>query len=229
MKKLLFGVLTAVAVSTLISSCEKENSDDVNQEKIYTVYELFYNANTDKTVAITRLRFGGPTGTLLEATSPAGVTFNGDPLPYNVFYSGHAKEYAGKITTGTFVYTNTENTSYTNTVPFMDTIAHPVGFDTIQKGQANDYTWIGNPLAVNERVDLFIGTWTWGQDALFFASGAGYTNIVMGLNQVNNLAVGGSTAYVNRVNEVAITEGSSEGGVIRTRFQPLNVQVQVVP
>lgn len=229
MKKLLFGVLTAIVVSTLISSCQKEDSDDVNQEKIYTVYELFYNANTDKTVAITRLRFGGPTGTLLEAVSPAGVKFNGDAMPYSVLYSGHAKEYAGKITTGTFVYTNTENTSYTNSVPFMDTIAHPAGFDTIQKGQANDYSWIGNSLATNERVDLFIGTWTWGQDALFFAYGLGSTNIVMGQNQVDNLATGGSTAYVDRVNEVAVTQGTSEGGVTRTRYRPVNVQVQVVP
>lgn len=228
MKNFFFALMGLISISTLVSSCQKEDSSDVNQDKIYTVYELFYNANTDKTVAITRLRFGSPTGTLLEATAPASVTFNGDVMPYSAIYSGHAKEYAGKITTGTFAYTNTENTVYSNTVPFMDTIAHPVGFDTIIKSQANTYTWIGNPLSTNERADLFIGSWTWGQDALFFAL-QGQTDIVMGVNQLSNLALGTSTVYVDRVNEVAVSQGTSEGGVIRTRYRPVNVQVQVVP
>ncbi len=229
MKKLIFAALAVLSIPVLMTSCQKEDSSDVNQDKIYTVYELFYNQNSDKTVAIARLRFGTPTGTLLEATSPAEVTFNGDPLPYNVIYSGHAKEYAGKITAGTFAYTNTESTTFTNSVPNMDTIAYEAGFDTIIKSQANTFTWVGNPLATNERANLFLGSWTWGEDASFFAFTPGATNIVMGVNQLSNLALGTSTCYIDRVNEVAVTEGTSEGGVIRTRYRPTNVQVEVIP
>ena len=227
MKKSIYLSLFVLIGTFLFSACQKEDSSDVNQDTIYTVYELFYNTNSDKTVAITRLRFGSPTGTLLELTGTAGVTFNGDILPYSVAYSGHAKEYAGRITTGTFQYTNTENQIYTNTVPFMDTISYPIGFDTIVKSQANTLTWIGNSLATNERVNLFIGSWTWGQDALFFV-GPGSTDIVMGVNQLANLALGSSTCYIDRVNEVAVAQGTSEGGVIRTKFRPNNVQVQVI-
>ncbi len=230
MKKVIYLAFFALlSLPTLLTSCQKEDSSDVNQDKIYTEYELFYNQNTDKTVAIARLRFGSPTGTLLEATAPAGVTFNGDDLPYNVVYSGHAKEYAGMVTSGTFAYTNTEGTVFTNATPAMTTLSHPAGFDTIVKSQANTYTWVGNPLGADERVNLFVGTWTWGQDALFFAYTNGATNIVMGINQLANLAEGGSTLYVDRVHEIAISEGTSEGGVIRTRYRPTNVQVQIVP
>jgi hypothetical protein len=229
MNKMMIGLMSVFSFLIMLTSCDKENSADVNQDKIYTEYELFYNANSDKTVAIARLRFGGPTGTLLEATTPAGVTFNGEILPYSAVYSGHAKEFAGKITTGTFAYTNTENTVYTNTPPVMDTMAHPAGFTTIDKSVANTYAWIGNPLTASERVNLFVGSWTWGQDAIFFASGAGANNIVMGVNQMTNLAEGSSTLYVDRVNETTSIQGTSEGGVIRTRFRPLNVQVNVVP
>lgn len=229
MNKLIFAALAVLSIPVLLTSCEKEDSSDVNQDKIYTVYELFYNQNSDKTVAIARLRFGTPTGTLLEATNPAGVTFNGDNLPYNVAYSGHAKEYAGQITSGDFAYTNTEGIVYTNSVPSMDIIGYEAGFDTITKSQANTFTWTGNALDVNERTNLFVGSWTWGQDAAFFAYTQGATNIIMGTNQLNNLAEGTSTCYLDRVNEIAITEGTSEGGVIRTRYRPTNVQVQVVP
>lgn len=229
MKNLLVGISLALALPFIFTSCNKEDSSDVNQDKIYTVYELFYNQNSDKTVAICRLRFGGATGTLLEATNPAGVTFNGDILPYNALYSGHAKEYAGMVTSGTFQYTNTESTVYSNTTPTMTTLASPTSFDTIVKSQANTYTWIGDPLSAEENVALFVGTWTWGQDALFAAYGNGATNIVMGVNQLSNLAEGQSTVYVDRVHEVAISEGTSEGGVIRTRYRPTNLTVQVVP
>lgn len=229
MKKLFFALAALFSLSAVISSCQKEDSSDVNQDKIYTVYELFYNANTDKTVAICRLRFGTPTGTLLEATDPAQVTFNGDVLPYSAIYSGHAKEYAGLITSGTFAYTNVDGVTFTNTTPTMTTLSHPTTFDTIVKSQANTYTWGGNALGDNERVNLFVGTWTWGQDALFFASGNGANNIVMGTNQLANLAEGTSTLYVDRVHEVAVTEGTSEGGVIRAVYRPANITVQVVP
>ena len=229
MKKLFIGLIALLSLSAAMTSCQKEDSSDVNQDKIYTVYELFYNENTDKTVAICRLRFGSPTGTLLEATDPAQVTFDGDILPYSVVYSGHAKEYAGLVTSGTFAYTNVDGVTFTNSTPTMTTLSHPTNFDTIVKSQANTYTWVGNALAANERVNLFVGTWTWGQDALFFAYGNGANNIVMGTNQLSNLAEGSSTLYVDRVHEVAITEGTSEGGVIRSVYRPTNITVQIVP
>lgn len=229
MKRLLFGLSAAFAITLMLQSCDKEDSSDVNQDKIYTVYELFYNKNEDKTTAICRLRFGGPTGTLLEATDPANVTYNGTALPYSVIYSGHAKEFAGKLTGGSFTYTNVDGDVFTNTVPNMDSVAFDPTFDTIVKSQANTFTWIGNSTSSTERVNLYVGTWTWGQDAAFFAFGQGQTNIIMGVSQMNNLAVGNSTMYLDRVNEVAITQGTSEGGVIRTRYRPLNQQAVIVP
>lgn len=229
MKKILFGAFSLLAFSLTFVSCQKEDSSDVNQDKIYTVYELFYNENTDKTVAICRLRFGSPTGTLLEATSPASVKFNGDNMPYSILYSGHAKEYAGKITSGTFTYENVDGLIFTNTPPAMDTIAYPAGFDTITKSVANTFTWVGNPLTSTERANLYVGSWTWGEDAAFFAFGQGATDIVMGINQLNDLSTGTSTCYIDRVNEVPVTNGTSEGGVIRTRYRPTNIQVEVVP
>lgn len=224
-----YKLITLFVLSLGLFACDKEDSSDVNQDKIYTVYELFYNKNSDKTTAIVRLRFGGPTGTLLEATGNASVKFNGDILPYSALYSGHAKEYAGKISTGTFVYTNVDGDSFTNTTPAMDTIAFPASFTTITKSVANTLTWEGNALNSTERVEFFIGTPVWGQDALFFAAGAGANNIVMGVNQLAGVAEGYATCYMDRVNEVAASQVTTEGGVCRSRYRALNTQVNVVP
>lgn len=222
-----FFALFSMAV--LFGSCAKENSEDVNQDKIYTAYELFYNANSDKTVAVARFRFGGATGTILELSDGANVTFNGDLMSYNPWYSGHTKEYAGMITSGSFVYTDTDGSTFTNAAMSMDTAGYENGFDTIVKSQANTFTWTGNPLAAGESIGLFVGSWTWGQDALFYQDQDAATNLIMGVNQMANLAEGTSTVYMDRTNLSTSIDGTSEGGTIKSTYRPVNVQVVVVP
>ena len=229
MKNILLTTLLLFSGLALFTSCAKENSEDVNQDKIYTAYELFYNANSDKTVAVARFRFGGATGTILELTSGANVTFNGDDLTYNGWYGGHVKEYAGMVTSGDFVYTDVDGNVFTNATLPMDTAGYEAGFDTIVKSQANTFTWTGNALASGESIGLFVGSWTWGEDALFYQGQSGATNLIMGINQMANLAEGTSTVYMDRKNTSTSIDGTSEGGTIKSTYRPVNVQVQVVP
>lgn len=227
MKKLLFAIIGA---GLLLGSCAKEDSSDVNQDKIWTSYELFYNQNEDKTHAVARFRFGGPTGTLLELTdsTSAKVTYNGTEMPYNNFWGGHHLEFAGSQTGGSFVYTNNDGDVFTNTVPSGDTIAYEVGFDTITKSSAQTFNWQGSALAANQKVAVFVGSWTWGEDALFYTEADGATSFVMGVTQMQNLALGTSTVYMDRSTELDVTEGTSEGGKISYKYRCTNASVQVV-
>jgi hypothetical protein len=227
MKKLIFGIL---ALSLLFTSCEKEDSSDVNQNKVYCDYELFYNQNEDKTHAVARFRFGGPTGTLLELsdTSGASVSFNGDNLPYNVWYGGHHKEYAGQVDVGTFVYTNTNGIVYTNDVPTGEAIAFQPDFDTITKSVAENLVWDGTALSADQHVGVFVGSWTWGEDASFWTGDLGATEIVMGVTQKADLALGSSTVYMDRSTAINIAEGTPEGGRIRYKYRATNADVVVV-
>lgn len=222
---LLFAGVVAVLI---LDSCAKGLSSDVNQNKIYAIYEVFYNENTDKTTVSARFQFGGATGTNLQLDSTSYVTFNNDTLPYNGWVLCHYKEYSGKITSGTFKYANLDGDIFTNSISGYDTLGFQSGFDTIVKSQANTITWVGSPLAANETVSVFIGSWTWGQDALAAVSGAGNTNIVLGINQLNSVAVGTATVYMDRTYQVDVAEGTSVGGVIRGVYRPQNKVVQVI-
>lgn len=210
-------------------SCSKENASDVNQEKIYQYYEVFYNKNTDKTWVVARFNFGGPTGTILELDSGATVTFNNQILPYNALFAGHYKEFAGRVTTGSFVYTNLNNQTFTNTLPSVDTLAYETSFDTLIKSQANTITWSGSPLAANEAVGVFVGGWTWGDDALAYQDGDGATNLVLGITQLSSLPFGPATVYMDRAITRNLTQATSEGGVIVAKYRCANKIVQVVP
>ena len=227
MLKPMLKTLVLLLVIGSFSSCEKESSLDVNQDKIYTDYEVFYNSNTDKSWVVAKFKFGGPTGTILQLDDPAFVLFENDTLPYNFFFNGHYKEYAGQITSGTFSYTDANGNIYNNTLPSYEEIQFPAGLDTISKAQAFDLKWDGTALSADQFVGLFIGSWTWGNDALVLQTNQGADNLVVGINQLANLPVGNSTCYMDRATEVDVTEGTGEGGKIRGKFRATNVPVIV--
>lgn len=215
MKVLRFSAIIVVTASLFFQSCTKEDSSTVDQDRIYTDYEVFYNSNTDKTTVLAKFRFGGATGTNLELIAPAEVRFNGTLLPYNVVLRGHFREFAGLVDSGQFVYQNADGTLFTNDLPAFDAIAFPAEFDTIFKSRANTLTWVGTPLADEQRVNLFIGTWTWGQDALYSESALGAEEMVLGTARLQALAEVNSTCYLDRITETALAEQTAVGGLIR--------------
>src|SRR5262245_21459177 len=89
------ALLTILSTFMSLSSCKKEDSDDVNQDKIYAEYELFYDKNTDKTYASAVFKFSNALGTNLQLTSPSEVKFNSDVIPWDPVFSYYRKEYAG--------------------------------------------------------------------------------------------------------------------------------------
>jgi hypothetical protein len=230
--KFITSLLLGGAMVTIMTmdSCAKANTSDVNQDKIYTTYEVFYNANSDKTWVTANFRLAGPTGTNLELDSTSYVLFNGDTLPYNWLFQSHFKEYAGRITTGTFVYENLDGDVFTNALPLVDTATFQAGFDTIKKSIANTITWNGTPLNPNEYVGIFVGSWVWGQDALAVQDGDGATNIVLGTGQLSPLALGNATVYMDRAKLVNATQAPplGGGGTIKATYRPINATVQVI-
>jgi hypothetical protein len=230
--RFLFLLSIYACLSKLLVSCAKQDSKDVNQDKIWTEYQLFYDKNDDKTKALARFRFGGATGTLLELTDSTGasITFNGQAMPYNTLWSAHYLEFAGNVTSGTFKYTNTNGTSYSNTVPGgADTIAYPIAFDTIKKSIAETFTWGGSALAANQSVSIFVGSWTWAQDALFYTEADGATNLIMGVQSKSGLSTGPAIIYMDRAMRSSTINGTSQGGTISYIYRPKNDTVQVVP
>lgn len=210
-----------------LSSCEIEDSSYVNQDKIHTVYELFYNSNTDITTAIAQFRFGGPTGTILELKYPAYALYNGDTLRFKAIYSGHYKEYAGLITGGTFEYENVDGNKFVNDVPDFEAIAFPSDLDTISKSAAFELEWDGTSLTESQGVGVFIGTWIWGEDALFYENAVGANSLVMGTAGLSNLALGTATSYMDRSTEKELLEGTLEGGKIRGKYRAVNKEVTI--
>ncbi|MDH3759629.1 MAG: hypothetical protein OEU50_01520 [Gammaproteobacteria bacterium] len=226
-------IVLALALTTLaIAGCgTSEDSADVNQDRIYTDYEVFYNANEDKTHVIARFRFGHALGSILELkdSSGASVSYNGAKLAYSKFWGGHHREYAGNtVAGGSFVYTDTNGKRYSNTVPSGTSIGFPSGFDTIDKNTAQTLAWVGTFLAPNDQVGIFVGSWAWGDDALFWTDADGAIDIVFGVDQMRNLALGTAEVFMDRWNAVNVAQGTSAGGRMRYKYRATNAVVTVI-
>jgi len=208
--------------------CKVEDSADVNQDKIWTGYELLYDANDSLTIAVAQFRIGGETGDVLELSQDASVTFNGVELMFNSGYAGHAMEFEGRVDSGTFAYHDLDAFTFENTVMIIDTIAFPEDFDTIVKTQTNTLVWRGTPLAANEQVGLLIGNWKWGDAAQYVQDEENATDIAMDAAQLSSIPVGPTTVYMDRWTDVPVAEGTSKGGNVVAKYRAVKENIQVI-
>lgn len=211
----------ALMLILLVTSCVRENSVDVNQDRIHTAYELYYNANQDKTYAQAVFKFSNAAGTNLELTSPSEVTFNGDVLSFKSGLAYYEKEYAGLVDTGTFVWKDTDGNEYTNTI-HINMIDYPAVLDTIPRDAAYELFWQGDSLNANESVVLTVNGVLEGDAQIFYQSNINATSIILALNQLQNLGQGQGTLWMDRFYEPVLTEKTSAGGTIKGHYRPIN-------
>lgn len=220
--KLIFSSLTLVTF-LLLSSCQTEDSSAVNQTRIFTYYELFYNENTNKTLALAKFTFGNALGTTLELNAPAQVTFNGDLLLQNQISGFYEKEYNGKITQGTFVYTDLDDNVFTNTTPQMDSLQFPAQPQVIDISKAQDtyIRWVGNPVAENEVVSLTFAL------KLFTQSTIGKDSIRVFANSIQDVNIGPHVGIMDRTKTVTPAQKPDAGGKLVIKYRPQNKSLNV--
>lgn len=222
MKNLLLSGMFLLVL--LIGSCAREESVDVNQDKIHTAYELYYNANEDKTYARATFKFSNALGTNLQLTSPSEVRFNGDILTFKNALAYYEKEYAGLIDSGTFKWTDTDGAVYENTITFKD-INYPANLDTINRNAAYELFWVGDSLTANEKVVLTANGVLEGDAQIFYQDNLNAKSIIMALNQLQLMGQGQGTLWMDRLYEPALVQKTSAGGTITGHYRPINKSV----
>lgn len=210
--------IIALSLSLLVA-CAKEDSENVNQDSIYSIYELHFNKSQDKTTARATFRFGGPTGTLLDLSDPAKVTFEGDELLHNSTLGFHSKTYAGFKDSGAFQYTDLDNKVFNNSTKKLI----PIDFtsvDTIDANAAHTFTWTGVPVQDFETVSVTIDGTMQDNFEIFTTSLTGATQIILSANRLQKLGKGMAKCILKRsYNRLTIAEATSKGGRINTDYE----------
>ncbi len=213
-----------------LMGCKREDSDTVDQDKIYQDYSLVYNGTEDKTYARASFRFSNVLGTALELAGGAEVKFNGQTMLWKNALAYYEMEFAGVLDSGTFAYTDADGNTFTNSIGMPDPISFPTNFQSLnQDGTSFTLSWVGNPLAADEGVNVSIEGTAENDLQLFNTQFDGATSIILGANKIGALGPGTADAWINRNRPRDLAEATSAGGVISGRYEGAKKQIQINP
>ncbi|HPD65142.1 MAG TPA: hypothetical protein P5050_05695 [Bacteroidia bacterium] len=212
MKNLFILICLITGTILFLANCQRETSDNVNQDKIWTEYTLYYDANQDITYARAVFKFSNAAGTLLELKSPAEVRFEGEIMTYKPALSYYEKQMTGFVDTGTFQYVDLDHDTFVNMVNIISAISFPWELDTLPVTAAYEMFWIGDTLRKNESVTVFIKGTKQNDLQTFVTNAVNAVSIIFPLNQLQKLGTGNGNMTMHREYKVAVQQGTSAGG-----------------
>lgn len=213
-----FSFLFLVAV--VISSCEKEVSKNIDQSRIHTCYELFYDQNTDMTYASAVFRFSSGAGSTLELSDPSKVLFDGQPMTFNTANGHYETELSGVQLIGTFEWTDTEGKVYTNAAEIHE-VDYGVLPDTLYKGDGNNqFVWSGDVIGQDETMTLTIDGTDASDTRVFSNDTLLQTFIVLDSGILAQVTSGNITLVFDRIYSPPLQEETQRGGKRLGRYRP---------
>lgn len=202
--------------------CGGEDSSVVRQDRVFTQYWLYYDANADVTYARATFRLGHGLGTVLELTDPAKVTFNEKALSFQEVPGWHELQLPGRVT-GTFRYTNVDGQRFLVEVSKLPETSLPMAM-SIPAGQAYPFTWPGAPIERDERLEVIVT----GENKLDFSiieqRGIGAVDVVLPADKTRRFNAQGWLG-LRRTLESLPKESPDAGGMVWATSQPKDARV----
>jgi hypothetical protein len=202
--------------------CGGEDSSVVRQDRVFTQYWLFYDANADVTYARATFRLGHALGTVLELTDPAKVTFNEKALSFQPVPGWHELQLPGRVA-GTFRYTNVDGQRFQVEVSKLPETSLPMAMN-IPAGQPFTFAWPGTPLARDERLEVIVT----GENKLDFSvieqRGIGAVDVVLPADKTRRFNAQGWLG-LRRTLESLPKESPDAGGMVWATSQPKDARV----
>lgn len=227
LRALALGVLLPLA----LGACGvTESSTDVNQDRIWTGYELEYDGARDVTIARARFHIRDPEGASLDLGTGSEVRFAGQRLgrEKQLGATWYEHTFAGHVASGSFHWVDTEGTTYTNPVTLR-----AIGFPAAPAPLDNDasYTvhFAGPALQPGEEVEVrLLRAGTIGGTATGRQTSVGATHVVVAQSEVAGFPPGAVTGELTRSSWVQPAQRTSAGGRIVLRYNASPVGITVV-
>lgn len=207
-----------------LTSCVREDSSSVDQDKIWTSYELFYNANEDKTYARATFRFSNATGTNLELVDAAGVEVDGQSMTWKPLLAYYETTFTGFKNTVEFIYNDLDGEVFNNTVEILHDIAFP-SVDSIDKSSAYDLEWIGEGLESQESVVVTINGINEGDARVFTQASIGSQSITLDKDKIGQLPEGEADLWLERYYTTAPSQVTSASGLSVSKYRAVNAKI----
>jgi hypothetical protein len=227
MKQLAYTLLLAPLFMIFLAGCAREDSENVNQDRIWVHYQFFYDANEDITCARATFRFGGMTGTKIRLSDPAEIRFNGSVIPFKTGLAYYEEDISGFLDSGTFEYVDLNANQYNNDVS-VELIDFAADLGPFSQTSSYQIDWLGSNTGSNEIVTVFLDHTETSDTKLFTASANNATNLLLPANDLAVFDLGNVKCTIERINTAFVQQGTDAGGLITDRYRGLQRTVEVI-
>jgi hypothetical protein len=203
------------------SGCQSTPSSSVKTDAIRTNYWMFYKSETDTSYARAQFRVGTDIGTTLELTDASKTAFDGKTLAWNALIDWYELNLAGKVTTGTWSFTDNDGKTFTNKLPSSLEARVPETFPaSLSQSEAFDLQWEGEPVQDAETMEVVVlHDANRVQFFALFEKAVGAKNIVIPPTELKKLPLGRTAIVLQRHRDHVLEQGTGAGGKILTTFE----------
>lgn len=225
MKMKIFTIVS-LAIVLGLSSCRRESSNDVNQDRIYQEYSVEYDDNKQETEIRAFFRLGDNNGTRLELEPPSKVELDGTEMRWQNSWASYKVDFDYYKSYGTLSFTNNNGTVFNNYYAFNIATNVPANLSTISRGSSYNFFWDGPALGNNETITVKIEGINESASATTSASGA--TSVNFSPAKTNQISIGDARISLVRSKTTNLQSTTNVGGEINYKFtsRTKNIRMQ---
>lgn len=212
--------LTFILLIAVLASCKKEVTNKVDQDKIFTIFELSYNENTDLTTATAEFRFSSLLGTRLELSDGSSVAVNSQNMEWSEQTGNYGAEFSGLVPTAEFVWVDLDGNSFSNTAEIRD-IDYPTTLpDYTFADSVSYFMWEGAALDTSESVYIELDGVGTTDTRRFSVDTIGATTITIDSVRLSEIDSGLVNMLLVKRYRPELLDGTSKGGQITGEYRP---------
>lgn len=220
-------IATALLSVLFFTACKKEASVNIDQNRIYSDYEVTYSQMTNRTVSQAIFRVDSKSGKKIELTYPSRVGFNGENLAWRNLGGVYESQRSGNHLNGSFTYLDIDQNSFENTGYVINPIDLPFGMNNISKNGNFFLPWTGAALQSGETVKVVISGGSQSGSKTFNATLIGSSYISLDQYKLSNLVTGTAKIQIQREKTIALQQSSLAGGRITSTYEGRKITINI--
>lgn len=216
--------LGTLSLMIVLVACKREDSQNIAQDRIYSDYQVVYDAGKTQTMASATFRADHSTGTKVELTYPAKIKFRDENMSWKNVAGNYQTTINGNAMNNYFTYVDLDENSFENQALDISFIDLPYGITAISKSGNFFLPWNGDIVRNGETVKVIIKSKEGGSEKHWTVSTVNSTHITLDAYTLSQLPNGNADIWIERSKSESLTMVPDAGGRITGTWKS-NVQI----
>jgi hypothetical protein len=211
-----------------LPSCKREESVNIDQNRIYSSYDYTYDANVNKSSMTATFRLDNSGGKKIELSYPSRVHFNGEGLAWKNAMGHYSLNRSGNLNGGSFSFVDTDSKEFENQVSGLNSVEIPFGLNSISRSGNFFLPWVGAPLVSGETIKVTINGSGQSGSKTWTITNPGTSHVILDQFKLNGLVVGTANIQIEREVSSYLTETGLAGGRISAQYKSRKITINIM-